>query len=1185
MLGFDPLDFPLQGQRLIEASAGTGKTYSIALLFLRLLLERKLDVDQILVITFTRAATDELRSRIGLRLREALDHLDDAQGGENEDDLLTRLISGIEDRQEARTRLFDALVRMDESAIYTIHGFCQRMLQDNAFESGAFFEFEFLESEQPLRSRIMEDFWRRSFYSSPPEEAEWASSEWKDPAGLEKSISGVLANAFVEYIPEVAADEVQQAREEAQRFFRRMCGTWRENSSEIEDILRHYKCLSRNKRDGYSPRWVETILAWQHSLQEDAPMSWVLPRHHELLGATVMQGKLIGKKILPQHLFFQEYDAFAAAHAAFCRAARFQTLTQARRFMVKELAIRKDNQARIYYDDLLVKLDRALADKGAPALVRRIRSRFAAALIDEFQDTDPVQYRIASKLFGREPDPALFMIGDPKQSIYSFRGADIFTYIKARRDTPATGRFTMKTNYRSTSAMIQAVNTLFQPRDSFVFKPDIVFHPVSAGGKADKAPMLLEGETPMPLQAMLIPPDAGKGDDSAVVSKTRAEEIATRWAAYEIARLLSLGAEGKATLDNENLTGGDLAVLVRTHHEAYLMQQALGSLNIASVYYSQDSVFTTREAKQLYLVLFGLLDLSDEYSTRNALITDLFGLNGSDLYQLQKSDSKRDALAAELQDYQQCWQKSGLMAMFQRMLAKRSAVQRLLAEPTGERKLTNYQHLVELLQEASLKLEGMDSLIRWFSDQLHNPEPAKANQQLRLESDENLVRIITIHKAKGLEYPVVFLPYLWRARPVKRDAVFSFHEPGTDRVLADLGTGNPDHYRLAEKERLAEDLRLLYVAITRARHMCFFCWGRINGMESTPLAWLLHRKETEAVPSSKMMDIQTVTNDLFGINSTDQLLENVPFPADFSRMFAGRRTTESTLRSKVFTGIIDSGWAMTSYSQLTASFAEPENAAMVSSGRTAAEPEEKKEFSVFGFPRGAAAGNCLHGILEQVDFADITEEELRELVDLHLAKTGISREWTTLVCHWMQDIIETRLSEASGLRLMDINREDRLAELGFYFSMQALDMDRINRVLTDFSIPPLVPASALAHKSGLMKGFVDLVFSSAGRFFIADYKSNYLGPEYADYTPQNLAEAMIEHRYDLQYLIYSVALHRYLGTRLSGYEYDSHFGGIYYLFLRGIQPASGPATGVFYARPERSLVERLDSCFGYPEIL
>lgn len=1178
MLRFDPLQFPLKGQRLIEASAGTGKTYSIALIFLRLILERKLDVDQILVVTFTRAATEELRFRISSRLREAL-HFFDKKETESADEILVKLLSEIPDKHDAATRLSDALARMDEAAVFTIHGFCQRMLQENSFESGSLFDIEFIETEKPLRCQILEDFWRRRFYSASREETKWALSQWNGPDGLGKSLSGVASQPGVACIPVVSPDEVQQNRKQAEHGFRHVCVQWQACGHEIEDLLLNDTSLSKNKKDGYSRERVELVIEWMNSLDGNSTMPWVLPNWLELLSESYMRSKLLKKKQLPEHPFFTVFDSFWTAHSEFLRTIRFDVLREARSFLLSELAQRKNMRAKMYFDDLLTLLEKGLESKSGPALIKRIRNRFAAALIDEFQDTDPVQYRIVNKLFGQGPESALFMIGDPKQSIYSFRGADIFTYIKARRDTPESGRFTMGTNYRSTTPMIMALNEVFKPQDAFIFDKDIVFHPVEAGGKADGKPFLRDGNKPRPLQAMLL--SQVEGCEDAVVTKTKAEEIATLWTAHEIARLLMQGADGNALLGDKNLTGGDVAVLVRTHHEANLMQQALSRLNIASVYYSQDSVFETEEAGQLYLALFALLEPSNEGAVRAALVTDLFGLNGTDLYHQQKNDTEREMMFAELQEYQRYWLSNGLMAMFQRLLAKRNIVQRLLSGPGGERKLTNYLHLVELIQEASLQLEGLDSVIRWYYDQLHNPEPDKASQQLRLENDENLVRIITIHKAKGLEYPVVFLPYLWRTRAVKKDDIFSFHDPDSGQVVADLGTRNLEYYKLAERERLAEDLRLLYVAMTRASHMCCYCWGKVKELNATPLAWLLHRGKNDEAPAVTKMSAAQIQADLDRLNDAGKFVDFVEYPKESGLDIALQKNRNEVAQPKHFKGMIKTDWAITSYSQLTMSHGT-ESVLSVLSEDAMPEKSDEKDLSVFSFPRGPAAGNCLHGILEQVDFTNTDNGELPEIVEDHLVKSGIESQWNPVVCGWVKDIVETEFDE-TGLCLANIGQDDRLVEMGFYFGLKDVSFEQINQTLSDFSISPL---DARQDKiNGLMKGFIDLVFCHQGRFFIADYKSNYLGADYADYSPLCLQEAMADHRYDLQYLIYTVALHRYLQTRVSDYDYDRHFGGVYYLFLRGMKPDNGPDNGVFFSLPPRELVERLDTGFGCSEKL
>lgn len=1176
MQTFDPLAFPLAGQQLIEASAGTGKTYSIALLYLRLILERRLEVDAILVVTFTVSATEELRGRIRTRLREALDVLE-GRSVNDDDPALRRLLAGIEDRRGAATLLIDALTRMDEAVIYTIHGFCQRMLQDHAFESGSPFDAELLENEQPLRRQIIEDFWRRRFYPVSPAEAAWAAGQWDDPAGLLRALHPVPARAETAWVPDPAADDPAGLRRKAEGRFQAVRQAWPRCRAEVEAILTGDSCLKRDKNKSYGRERVDLALTGMDTLAAAAEMAWELPNCVSLLAASVMAGLLKGKKILPPHPFFQLFDTFYLVHSAFLRANRVRVLLDAWDFSRSELERRKRDQARMSFDDLLSGLDRALAGSGGAGLVRRIRNRFAVALVDEFQDTDPLQYRIFRRIFGLDPAAGLFMIGDPKQAVYSFRGADIFTYIRAKRDTPAAGHHTMSTNYRSTGAMVQAVNRLFAGQDSFIFAEDIPFAPVEAGGRADEKPLLLDGAQPPPLTALILPA-AQLAAPKKVMAKDRAEGAAAAWCAAEIARLLAMGQRQAATIGDEPLSARDLAVLVRTHHEAAVMRQALRERDIASVYYSQNSVFATDEAQQMQEVLAALLEPGDEPQVRNALVTDLFGFDGRKLEQLARRELEWVRLLGTMRNYQEIWRQRGLNVMFLTLVAERRVVRRLLARPDGERRLTNFLHLAELLQEAAEQQPGMDGLLRWLNDQLANPAPEAASQQLRLESDEDLVRIVTIHKAKGLEYPVVFLPFPWNCRPVRRDAVFTFHDPKADfRFTVDLGSGNNEYYRLAEQERLAEDLRLLYVAVTRARYCCYWCWGRIRGMDNTALAWLLHRRDVEAVPPLKDLGEKQIQEDIAGLNNTGPLVHCPPYPDSFAAPAAppaaGRDGTGPAV--KVFAGKIDREWRITSYSQL-APGPDPQSR----------QPDEDRDWaetaplaephSVFSFPRGPAAGTCLHGLLEQLDFPRAGGEEMRDLVQDRLQRFGFAGSWTPLVCRWLADILDTRLAPDSDFCLRRLPGDDRLTEMAFYFSLTGLDLDRFNRVLTAFAIRPLEFPAPRLH--GLMKGFIDLVFRFQGCFFLADYKSNYLGAGLQAYRPEQLAGAMAEHRYDLQYLIYTVALHRYLGHRLNGYDYDAHFGGAYYLFLRGMDPAAGPASGVYRTRPPRELIEQLDSC-------
>jgi len=1176
---FDPLVFPLSGRRLIEAAAGTGKTYSIALLYLRLILEKRLEVDAILVVTFTTSATEELRGRIRVRLREALDFLEGRHSVcQQEDQILVDFLSAVNDRQEARILLSDALTRMDEAAIYTIHGFCRRMLQDHAFESGAPFEVEFLENEQPLRRRIIEDFWRSRFYSVSSEEAAWAVKQWDGPGGLLKVLDNVLCQTEVTCVPDVSDEALCELYRLTESALRDVRQAWSQCREEVGDILTHDTALRRDQKKGYGPERLARAMAGMDLLAGTRDMVWELPDCCELLAASVMAKRLKKKKIAPRHPFFQMFDRFYLDLGEWLRAARAHVLMNAWKFLRFELEQRKREQAGISFNDLLTGLDSALAGPGGAGLVRCIRARYAAALVDEFQDTDPLQYRIFKKIFGSDQDSALFMIGDPKQAIYSFRGADIFTYIRAKKDVSDPGPFTMSTNYRSTAAMVEAVNRLFDRAASFVFDQDIPFFPARAGGKADEKPLLLDGAAPVPLTALILSRDrlASKTKTSMAktIAKNRAEGPAARWCAAEIARLLAMGSRGTAMIGDEPVTGRYIAVLVRTHHEADIMQQVLRERNIASVFYSRDSVFETDEARQMQQVLSALVDSDDEPQVRSACVTDLFGIDGYELDQLVHNDAAWAGLLGRMRKYRELWQQRGLMPMFRVLATEQQVVRRLLARPGGERRLTNFLHLAELLQEASARHPGMDGLLRWLNDERRDPEKEAADAQLRLESDENLVHIVTIHKAKGLEYPLVFLPFLWSCRKVKDHDIFAFHDPSADdRVTVDLGSGNEEHHRLAERERLAEDLRLLYVAVTRARYCCYWCWGKINDMESTALAWLLHRDGGDAVPNN--LDEQRIRDDIATLNKGARIVNLVENPDSFAETALFEEEAVAPLSVKIFQGSVNSGWRISSYSQLTAAHDAQSQTAGDQPDRQAA-PTADSDRTAFSFPRGPAAGTCLHGLLEQLDFPGAGGREMEELARDRLWRAGFDTRWTPVVCQWLADVLETRLDPETNLSLRQVSGADRLVEMGFYFALDDLDMDRFNGILADFALRPI--EFQISRLQGLMKGFIDLVFRFQGRFFIADYKSNYLGARLRDYRTDQLGRAMEEHRYDLQYLIYTLALHRYLGRRIRDYDYDRYFGGVYYLFLRGMDPAAGPGNGVYFARPPRELIERFDAC-------
>ena len=1226
MQALDPLRFPLAGRRLIEASAGTGKTFTIAMLYLRLLLEARRGVDEILVVTFTKAATAELRGRIRARIRDLLDLLDGRCA--EPDGLLLALLDWLDEPREAlRQRLADALTRMDEAAVFTIHGFAQRVLAEHAFESGAPFEAEFLDDEQPLRLAVVEDFWRQRCAAADTDRAAWLRARWKTPRELLKTVAGWTSRHGLGVLPQIDAEDLQTRAVEVGRRFAEARESWGRSAGEVVEALvelREKKHLSRAK-DKYAEGNLAAAVAEMEALfAADGPRLALSPLL-ALFTPERLAESMLGKRDAPSIAFFDAFGDLWQAHQRWQREGEILLLRELLAALESGLAQRKSQARQLAFDDLLASLHRALAGDAGPVLAAALRDRYPVALIDEFQDTDPLQYAIFDRIYAADPDCGLFMIGDPKQAIYAFRGADIFTYLQARDDTDPAGRYTLGTNYRSASRVVAAVNAVFAARaEPFLLEEGIDFQPVAAAPKADEAPLLIDGQPVSPLAVWLMPCD---GRDSKKQLKQLSKKAAQGWfaahSANEIARLIGLGAAGRARLGEAPLQARDLAVLVRNHFEAAAIQQALRALGVASVYYSRDSVYASEEAEALAHLLAAVAEPASERRLRSALAGHLLGASAEQLAALAEDEAQWARLAQRFVDYHEDWRRHGLLAMLHRLIAAEGVVARLLGQPGGERRLTNLLQLGELLALEAEQRPGASRLLARLAQLRAEADGNDEAQQLRLESDEGLVKIVTIHKSKGLEYPLVFLPFIWSARdPLPkladgRSGAALFHGAAGgigSGALLDLGSVDWSASAAAHaREQRAEELRLLYVALTRAAHRLYLGWSNVNDAEHSALAYLLHGDDAGALRASDTAALRAAWQafddgrglfELAELPEQPRLSESLPPPASASASDA------TAPRARPFGGHIERDWCVTSYSALVlgaAASAGAAGAGGVDDGAAgdgpAGDPDApdhdalndrapahsaatggaplvaQQQLSRYSFPRGARAGVFLHALLEKLDFT-AGEEAIRDCARRSLPLGGFDEQWADTLGDWTLAMLDAPLDAHQGppLRLRDVPRRRRRDELEFHFPLAALDVRRLRRALAGTPYAGDAEGLEFAPLRGFMKGFIDLIFEQDGRYFVADYKSNQLGDRPADYVPAELPAAMAAHRYPLQYLLYSLALHRYLRCRLPGYDYARHFGGVYYLFLRGLDPAR-PGCGVFFDRPPAATIGALDALF------
>jgi exodeoxyribonuclease V beta subunit len=1204
-----PLSTPLHGIRLIEASAGTGKTWTIAALYLRLVLGhgengKPLLPPQILVVTFTKAATAELRERIRQRLAEAAEAF---RGHRQADSYLRDLIAEYADkdaRAMAARRLELAAQWMDEAAVHTIHGWSQRMLGQHAFDSGYPFVHEVSNDESELLADAVRDYWRRQFFALDASDAAQISQLWRSPEVLQRELAPLLRKPPEQlrvdgHKPPVIGDlshaihavlDPLRAAAEAARTL------WAADVDAIEAMLGKAMQDGAFKANMMKPERFPTELASLRAWAEGGtPDAELLARFGQarLVSATKQ------KFSAPLHVAFAAIDALPPPKAA-GEQLRPMILAHAAPWVAGAMESARQRLARLSYDDMLKRLDQALHGISGERLARTIANQYPIALIDEFQDTDPLQWRIFQRIYAGRDDTGLLLIGDPKQAIYSFRGADIHTYLQARREATAP-TWTLGTNYRSTQALVAAVNQVFeyaerQPLGAFAFgkgQDALPFLPIHAQGRADV--LMLRGE---PISAMTL----ALVDGTAPISKETYRERIAAHAADWLVSLLDAARQdacGFRQADGElrPLVPGDIAILVRSGSEATRVRKALQDRGLASVYLSdRDSVYASPEAADLLLWLHACVERGADRAMRAALASATLGQPYAELDRLNRDEAHWEQMGERFRQLHDIWQRQGVLAMLHELLHLFDLPAQLLARDQGERALTNLLHLAELLQQAAATLDGEHALLRHLAGQLAQAGDAQADTSeeriVRLESEAALIQVITIHKSKGLEYPLVLLPFVCAAREVQRGDGFVLHDADGTSTLdlqpSDAAVQQADH------ERLQEDLRLLYVALTRARHACWLGIADLkdgrrkgSGLHRSALGYVL----TGGAP----LDEGALRGKLDSLRGglPDIVIEALADDGARRRLEAGPATaTEQAARD--YHGQPPEPWWIASYSALRVASGDdgqrqhaPETAQQDVLSEELTDPRElpstiaTRESGIHAFPRGAEPGTFLHDLLEfaaEEGFAAsaLVPAALRTRVERLCLRRGW-QEFSGMLLDWLPTFLRTPLPLPDGGQVSLADARACRAEMEFWFEAHRVDTLALDRLVTAQTLTGRTRPPLLADRlNGMLKGFIDLVVEHDGRFYIVDYKSNWLGPDNRAYTTAAMDASVRHSRYDLQYAIYTLALHRHLRARLPGYDYAQHVGGVLYLYLRGVD---GSGQGVHRERLPRVLIDAMDRLF------
>lgn len=1210
-----PLDIPLDcaGLTLIEASAGSGKTRAITTLVARLVVERGLELDGLLIVTYTRAATAELKERIRRTLKSTWRAVESPGEG---DDQARELVehwkgAGIDAAVAAR-RLDLAIHDIDRANIHTIHGICGRLLAEFSFECGLPFQCEITGSLDPCVTRATHDVWQERAATFTPGLARYMNEKKVSPESLAQWAASVPLQPGLEVhgVPK-PAPSAQESEADWKAALADVRTLWEDHGESFEFALLQRHILKRTSYpEENTQKWLTLIKDTLRDVDDDR--LWESGRAGRF-GRTKLEHALLKNQALPDNPLIDAFERLEAAgdrvrsvYAGVVRHIRNDILERVRSLRSK--LVREDR--RLGYQDLLNELHAALEGRNGMALARGLRERYPVALIDEYQDTDPLQTRIFTRVY--EPalkvpgtPPVLFIVGDPKQSIYWFRGADVFSYLEAKKR--ARNTLALRKNWRSAPALVRGVNHLFDTRAPFLID-SIAFIPALPG--RDETPALeVKGDRGPPLRLWNF------GDTTRSAATRQAVERTGR----EVQDLLRASERGDARIDGRPLKGSDIAVLVRRRVQGRDIAMELRRKGVGCVEIDDTSVFETREAEQLERVLWALAEPGRTTRERTMLSGDIFGLDNEDLLAIKDDDATWNRWLKRIDGWRHIWRARGIGTALHHILASGDS---LTAYGNAPRRLSNVRHLIDILQDAEADLRlGATGLATWFSRQLGDTAHRDEESLLRLESDEDLVRIMTVHSSKGLEFPVVFCPFTWDVPSgrTSRDGTAICHVEGEDGsgtypVVLNLDPGPGD--RNAEfLENVMEDVRLLYVAVTRARERCVIATARLTSTkEISPLSWLLHQEplgagyvapattnttEKWAVPvavGGLYTAVKTAFNDL----SDDAWRQQIArvFEESGGTFGPGAESQDTgapgpasgpdvapVLEARRFTRKLESIRHITSFSALSADHGP--------GGRLIGRPDHDDDrgtpsedsgeaprdtLSPFTFPRGATAGRCFHGILEAMDLNPA--DDLDAICRRQLRHYSIDRSWAGVACAMVDNARATYLEEPGhdGFRLADPLK--RLPEMEFSFPADRLRRRSISECLTRHGYPDPIPSSAGAEPiRGYLRGFIDLVIARNDRWYVLDYKSNWLGNRPGDYDSARLHPAMHNSGYTFQYLLYLVALDRYLATRITDYDYERHIGGAFYLFLRGMDPEAGMARGVWFDRPAHACIRDLDACF------
>lgn len=1093
---FDVNTIPLEGSNLIEASAGTGKTYSISLLALRLMLEKNIPINKILMVTFTEAAVAELEERLRKTIRIAYEYCNQ-QGvvgvDSNTQYILDKALKS--DSNNCMSILKDNLLLLDEIPIFTIHSFCHRTLNEFSFETKQLFEKELLTDTTGVIEEAINHHWRNHITVLDKDLLEIANQNKFNRDNLKKVIDKIIKGF------ELEGD-----------FFNDVSSC----SEPYKDLKQTIETTELNFRKSVVNHWDEIItfcsqnsLAKQHLSQHLETVDHFIKIYSEkyFKSQPAYLKKFpseIVEKIEELSIAITELNSFSikVTHSLYKIACNN---------ISKELEKQKLLKNFQTFDDLIFNVHKSLNSDDRQSLSNELQKKYSAVFIDEFQDTDIKQYQIFYNAFrSTEQKTIIFYIGDPKQSIYAFRQADIETYKQSREGSSC---YSMDTNFRSTPNYIDALNHLFlsYPEENFFNDTEIKYQTVQSSDIGESKGFIEHPSIKNPASLSFIN----------VNKKKESHQIITN-------RALTLLNEYK--INGKNISPSDIGIIVRKKKDGLMIKRLLNKNNVPAIVVDDIKIFTTDEAKYLQYIIEAINTVNKQ-NINKALLTILTGINIEELLKLDENQ-----LINIFNDLQNEYQQYGIYHALISFSKTFNVQLNLLNQQNGlgERSLSNYLQLVNIINQQSLKYNlSIEKLIQWLAKQRQVQDEQDDDFNQRIESDDDAVNIVTIHKSKGLSYNIVLTESTQLLNQNNPTTIEYLNEEDNHYAVS-LATDNPKTYAWYQNQTEKENRRLIYVTLTRAVYKSEIILSLEKKYHNTAINKLLANLEAH-------VNIEIINSDVNNIPQS--FLNHKPSGSIKPRTF-----NDSAYKPNP--------WTITSYSNLNA------HQDSFSPSEINIDFDEYNKFVYKTLPRGAVFGNFIHALFERLDFqnpnnlADILKKQ-SVFFGKHLFDSEQLPHYKALIYNVLNANLNT---ESHSFKLSDLSNSNKLIEAEFHYSFDNMIEKKI---LEKFDKP--VQFNEVYHK-GFIHGFIDLCFKENNQYYILDWKSNYLGNHLEAYHQNALDDAMRINNYHLQYFIYSIALCKHLKLSINNFDYEKDYGGVFYCFIRGCR--ANLNDGIYFYKPK-----------------